>query len=342
MPPNAQPDVALLCNPRAGGRWRILADVLDSDEAKGVHRLVTDDIDDVRLAIAGLGQRVGLLCIYGGDGTIYRVINELLRDRAAAAPRLAFLGGGTMNVTSSWCGMGRSPGENFRQVMRAYRTDRLLWREVPVLAVTQKEQTRYGFTFGIGPVVRVLERYESGSKSRAKAIEIGVKSALAAVTGGARAFRPVVRELEAQITADGKLLPHDRWAAVFANVTGRINPFVEPFTADRARDTFHFLAYAVSSREFAMMAPLLARGMLPIDPKAFLHPVSTWRQGLMALVGKGDMPTDPRYVNQQARHVLMDSAEPHYTIDGEVLASLDRRFDVRLGPVLHVATRRRA
>ncbi len=340
MPVKTHHDVALLCNPQAGGRWRVLADVLDSDEAKGVHRIVTDDIEDVREAIAGLGQRVRLLCIYGGDGTIYRVINELLRDRDAAVPRLAFLGGGTMNVTASWCGMGREPGENFRQVMHAYRADRLFWREVPLLAVTQKAQTRYGFTFGIGPVVRILARWESGPKSRAKAIQIGVKAALAAVTGAPRDFEPVLRELEAQVTADGKLLPYDRWAAVFANVTGTINPFVEPFKAERTRDTFHFLAYAVSSRELAMMAPLLVRGFLPIDPKAFLHPVSTWRQGVMALVGKGGMPTDPRYVNQPAQQLVVASAEPHYTIDGEVLASIDPHFDVRLGPTLHVATLR--
>ena len=131
-------DVALLCNPQAGGRWRVLADVLDSEEAKSAHRIVTDDIEDIREAIASLGQRVQLLCIYGGDGTIYRVLNELLRDPAAPVPRLAFLGGGTMNVTAAWCGMSRSPGENFRRVMRAYRADGLLWREVPLIAVTQK------------------------------------------------------------------------------------------------------------------------------------------------------------------------------------------------------------
>lgn len=58
-------DVVLLCNPQAGGRWRVLADVLDSEEARAVHRIVTDEIDDVRGAISELGPRVTLLCIYG-------------------------------------------------------------------------------------------------------------------------------------------------------------------------------------------------------------------------------------------------------------------------------------
>jgi diacylglycerol kinase family enzyme len=333
-------EVALLCNPRAGGRWRVLADVLDSEEAQGAHRIVTDDIDDVREAIAGLGQRVRLICIYGGDGTIYRVVNELLRNPAQPAPRLALIGGGTMNVTAAWCGMRRSPGENFRQVMRAYLADRLLWREVPLVAVTQKAHTRYGFTVGVGPLVRILERYEAGRKSRVKAVEIGVKSVLGAVSGVPRAYRPVLRELEAQLTVEGQRLPYDRWAAVFANVTGAINPLIEPFNADRTRESFHFLAYAVSAREFAMMAPLLARGLLPIDPKSLLHPVSTWRKALLSLVGRAGLPTDPRYVNRPARQVGIETDEPHYTIDGEVLASLDRRFELRLGPTVHLATLR--
>lgn len=331
-------DVALLCNPTAGGRWRVLADVLDSDEARTAHRIVTDEIEDVREAIAGLGKRVKLVCIYGGDGTIYRVINELLRDPTVTPPRLAFLGGGTMNVTAAWCGMGRAAGENFRQVIRAFIADRLLWREVPLVTVTQKGKTHYGFTFGLGPLVRVLERYEAGHKSRAKAVTVGVKSALAAVSRFSRDYQPVLREMDARITVDGQRLPYERWAALFANVTGVINPFVEPFAADRTLDSFHFLAYAVSSREFAMMAPLLARGRLPIDPRSLLHPISTWRQALLALVGRGGLQADPRYVNHPARHLVIETGEAHYTIDGEVLPSIDERFEVRLGPAVRVAT----
>jgi diacylglycerol kinase family enzyme len=333
-------DIVLLCNPLAGGRWRVLADVLDSDEAKATHRIVTDDIEDVREAIAGLGQRVRLLCIYGGDGTIYRVINELLRDRPAKLPHIALLGGGTMNVTAACLGMRRSPGENFRQVIRAYLADRLLWREVPILAVTQREQVRYGFTFGVGPLVRLLERFEKGQKSRLKALEIALKSTIGVLSGVPRSYQSTLRELEAQLTVDGHHQAHDHWAAVFANTTGAINPFVEPFTAERTRDTLHFLAYAVSSREFAIMAPLLARGLLPIDPRALLHPVSTWRKALLSLLGKDGLPTDPRYVNQTIHHLVLDTAEPHYTLDGEVLTSLDQRFEVQLGPKLQLATLR--
>jgi hypothetical protein len=330
--------VALLCNPQAGGRWRVLADVLDSDEAKSAHRIVTDDIEDVQEAIAGLGQRVKLLCIYGGDGTIHRVINELLRDPSATPPRLALLGGGTMNVSSGWCGMTRSPGDNFRQVMRAYMADRLLWREVPLLAVRQQDRTRYGFTFGAGPIVRILRHYESGRKTHARLAGIVAKSVVGAFGAASRDYRPVLREMDALVHVDGERLGHAQWAALFANVTGVINPFVEPFVGERTRDSFHMLAYAISARELAIMAPLLARALLPIDPRSVLHPVSTWRQAALSLRGKGELPADPRYVNRAARKLEIESTEAHFTIDGEVFPSSDRRLEVSLGPSLHLAT----
>jgi diacylglycerol kinase family enzyme len=329
-------DVVLLCNPQAGGRWKALADVLDSDEATAVRRIVTDEIDDVREAISGLGQRVKLLCIYGGDGTIYRVISELMRY-PGNVPQLALLGGGTMNVTSRWCGMSGSPGDNFRAVMRAYVTDKLLWREVPLLSVRQGEDESFGFTFGVGPLVRILERYESSSKGHLGALALGVKAIAAATTNFPRSYRSLLREMDARIVADGQELPYSRYSAVFANVTGAINPFIEPFLTERTRDSFHFLAYATSSREFAMLAPLLARARPPIDPKALLRPISSWKQVGLSLVGKGELPLDPRYVNHPAQHLTIHTAERHYTIDGELLAMTGPSLEVRLGPALRLA-----
>jgi diacylglycerol kinase family enzyme len=335
---NPGQEVALLCNPRAGGRWRVLADVLDSAEAKAAHRIVTDDIGDIREAISGLGQRVKLLCIYGGDGTIYRVVNELLAHPGGKLPRIALLGGGTMNVTAAWLGMRRSPGENFRQVMRAFQADRLLWRELPVVAVTQGGQTAYGFTFGLGPLIRVVERFEAGTKSKGEALALAARTVASALSSYPRADRSMLEEMTARVTVDGELVPHDRFAALFANVTGVINPMIAPFVGERTRDSFHFLAYATSSREFAMMAPLLARARLPIDPRALLHPVSAWRKALLSVVGRDGLATDPRYLNRPARAAVIETDETHYLIDGEVLRSQGGPFGVRLGPALQLAT----
>jgi diacylglycerol kinase family enzyme len=260
-----------------------------------------------------------------------------MRYPGGTLPRLALLGGGTMNVTARWCGMRGEPGDNFRAVMRSYMADRLLWREVPLLAVRQGEDECYGFTFGAGPLVRILERYESGTKGHLGAIALGVKSITAALTNFPRSYRSVLREMEARILVDGQELPYGRYTAVFANVTGAINPFIEPFLNERTRDSFHFLAYAASTREFAMLAPLLARARPPIDPKALLRPISTWKQVGLSLAGKGELPLDPRYINHPARHLTIYTAERHFTIDGELLPITAPSLEVRLGPALHLA-----
>ena len=339
-------DVVLLCNPRAGGRWRALADVLDSPEAKLARRIVTDEIDDIQRAIADVGQRIKLLCVYGGDGTIQRVIDDLLRPNGDPIetrhlPQLAILGGGTMNVTARWCGMRDEPGDNFRAVMRAYQADRLLYREVPLLAVTMGGKTRYGFTFGAGPLIRILERYESGQKGHLGAVALGLKSVATALIYPVGSYRAMLEEMNGTVTVDGERLPYDRYATLLANVTGAVNPFVEPFVGERTRDSFHFLAYAVSSREFAGLAPMLARAKLPIDPAAvpaaILRPFDGARRLWRSVAGKEHLPADPRYVNRPAQRLILESDERNVTIDGELVPLVDGRAEVALGPTVRLA-----
>jgi diacylglycerol kinase family enzyme len=327
--------VILLCNPRAGGRWKELAGILDHPAAQHVRRIVTDDVDDVREALGGMGRRTDLLCIYGGDGTIFRVLDQLgLRDEIAP-PRIALLGGGTMNVTARALGMRRSPAENFAEVMKRYAADALTWREVPLVEVDAGAGTHVGFTFAIGPLVRLLEAFEGGSKKRWGALALGARSIGEAVLGADRGG--MLAELEARVWADDELLPHERWAAVFANTTGTINPYVRPFVGERGPDRFHFLAYATSARNFALLAPLLARGHLPVDPKALREPLSNLRRALLSLVGRDELPTDPRFINRPARALTIECAEPRFTLDGELLPREAPRIQVRLGPAVRLA-----
>jgi hypothetical protein len=331
-------DVVLLCNPLAGGRWRALADVLDSPEAKEVRRIVTDEIDDVAEALAGVGQRARLLCIYGGDGTIYHVINQLLKNPPERLPQLAFLGGGTMNVTGRLCGMTGSPGDNFRAVVHAFRTDKLAFREVPLVRVQTAQSASYGFTFGIGPLVRLLDRYEHGQKGKLAAVALGARAIASALSPLRGSFGGLLDNMEAEVHADGVRLPFDRYSAVFANTTGTVQRLVHPFSHERRRGSFHFLAYAISARELAMMVPSLIRGRLPIDRRAMLEPQTVLRLIQGAGRGRPDLPTDPRYINHPAEQVRIQTPESVYTLDGEVLqVGSEGLLEVSLGPSLPLA-----
>lgn len=331
-------DVVLLCNPRAGGRWRALAGVLDSPEAKGVRRIVTDHIDDVGAALSAVGQRADLVCIYGGDGTIFHVINELLRLplHGASPPRLFLLGGGTMNVTATKLGMSGTPSDNFRAVLSAYHAGTLRYREIPLLRVRTGATVLYGFTFGMGPLVRLLDRYERGGKGKLAAFGLGIQAIAAALSPVRTSFAPLLDEQQAVVFADGLPVSHSSFAAVFANTTGAVQRLVEPFPGELVGDNFHFLAYAVSSRELAAMVPLLMNGKVPLDFGMLRTPFTTMKALARTLTGRAELPRDPRYTNHPARHLRIETHEPIFTLDGEVLP-VEAPIEVDLGPTLQLA-----
>ncbi len=330
-------DIVIICNPQAGGRWKNLADILDSDEARHVRRIVTDRIGDIGPALADLGQKTQLLCIYGGDGTIQRILDKLFTELQEEQPQLAFIGGGTMNVASRWCGLSSKPGRNFRDIIKAYKSDQLLLKEVPLLEVRQGEELHYGFTFGMGPLVRILDAYENGSKGIPAAMAIAGKSIASTFTGKPEDFQPVLAEMPAEIFLDEERLPYHTWAGAFCNVTGKVHIGVEPFPKPRERETFFTMNYAISRRELALLLPMLVRGHRPIDAKALLQPVTAWKRLAMAYLGKDSFPLDPRYINTTAQRFEIRTTEPIYTVDGEILQSTGEPIYVGLGPTIRVA-----
>ena len=318
----------LLCNPRAGGRWKELAGILDSEEAQYARRIVTDSVEDVALALAELGHEAKLLCIYGGDGTIQRILDRLSPYKHETM-QLALLGGGTMNVTSRWCGFSRYPARNFRYVVRAYRTGQLLTREIPVMEIETGEDFHRGFTFGMGPIVRLLDAYEKGRKGKVAAVGMAARAMAAAWLKRPAAFEPLLAQMEADVELDGEPLGYDRLSALFANVTGQINPGVEPFAQKRTRESFHCAAYAVNAREMATALPLLVRGYLPYGVD-----IASW---LKRTDNAPRVKPDERYVNRTASNLTVRSNEAIYTVDGEILPVRDDVVSVKLGPMLKLA-----
>ncbi len=327
-------EIVLLCNPRAGGRWRELAGILDCEEARNTRRIVTDSVEDVAAALAELESDTKLICIYGGDGTIQRILDRMTAHELEGVS-LALLGGGTMNVTSRWLGMSRKPVSNFRHVIRAYQTGQLLHREIPVLNVSTGGEAYRCFSFGMGPIVRILDAYESGRKGKVAALGIAARAASAALLKWPPAFEKMLEPMKALVKVDGEALPDEDFVAVVANVTGQINPGVEPFSAVRTRDSFHLAAYSVSAREFAAALPMLVRGWLPIDVGELLLKGFGNKETKSKTLG---IPADPRYLNVTAKEIVVESeSETLYTVDGELLES-SGPIKVSVGPTLRLCS----
>ncbi|WP_428262990.1 diacylglycerol kinase family protein [Haliangium sp.] len=336
-------EIVLLCNPRAGGRWKELGKIFDSEEARFARRIVTDSVEDIAPAIASLGQDAKLLCIYGGDGTIQRILDRLSVAMKGKELHLALIGGGTMNVTSRWCGMSGSPADNFGQVVRDYRSGDLLLKEVPLIEVRQDDQVQRGFTFGMGPIVRILDAYERGRKGKAAAAGLALGAVSAVWTGFPRRISELTAPMRARVVLDGEELPYDDFSVLLGNVTGRINPGVAPFVDQRTRNDFYCAAYAVTARELALLLPMVVRGWLPIDRASLLRPRATIRQ-VTNSTRPSDItfPADPRYINRTAHTLEIESDESLYTVDGEVLPSNGSPLHVGLGPHIKLAVSRSA
>ena len=323
----SEAEIVLICNPRAGGRWKELANILDSEEARYARRIVTDSVEDIAMALDDLGNDAKLLCVYGGDGTIQRVLDRLTPDTEETI-QLALLGGGTMNVTSKWLGFSNNPGRNFRYVVKAYRSGELLLRETPVLEIETGAEFHRGFTFGMGPIVRLLDAYENGRKGKIGAIGTAAGAIAAVWLRRPAKYQQLLEQMDAEISLDGERLPYDQFSALFANVTGQINPGVEPFAGERTRDSFHCAAYAVGARELTLALPMLVRGWLPKDVD-----FSGWieRSGRLPKI-----TSDARYVNRAASQLRITSKERLYTVDGEILVTDTGSVSVGLGPMLRL------
>lgn len=324
----AEADIVLVCNPRAGGRWKELAGILDSEEAAFVRRIVTDSVEDIAEALSETSHDAKLLCIYGGDGTIQRILDRLpLVDM-----HLAMLGGGTMNVTSRWCGFSRNPTESFLHVVRGYRSGELMFKEIPLLEVRTGDEVRRGFTFGMGPIIHLLDAYENGSKGKIAAIGTGIRAVSAVWTTWPRAYRDLLALMRAEVRIDGERVPHDEFSAVFANVTGQINPGVEPFVDERSRDAFFCAAMAVSAREFTLAMPMLVRGWMPPDKDALFQP-----HRLLERFKNPALFSDPRYVNKTAKRLEIKTSDKLFTVDGEIMEVQGDAITVDIGPMVRLA-----
>ena len=336
----ADVEIVLLCNPRAGGRWKELGEILDSEEAQDTRRIVTDSVHDLAPALSSLTNEAKLLCIYGGDGTIQRILDRMSLSGLEDI-HLALIGGGTMNVTARWCGMRGSPDENFRSVARAYADGSLLYRQVTLLEVRQKGRRHRGFTFGMGPIVRVLDAYERGRKGKIAAVATGAGTVLAAFTGYPRSLKPLVKNMPADVRLDGERLPDSTFSAIFANITGEINPGVTPFKEGPQRDSFNCAAYSVEPRDFIMAMPMLMRGWLPRRARLRLRWPTPWKteeqDRAESKPSAIPLENDPRYVNRATKALDITTNERLYTVDGELFESSDSEFSVRLGPTIKLA-----
>jgi diacylglycerol kinase (ATP) len=309
------PGIGLITNPRSRVNQR------DPGRARRLSYLVgshgnaeaTQSIDDLyRVCEEFKKERIDVLGISGGDGTMHHTLTAMIRTYGdEPLPPVAILRGGTMNTIARSFGIfGDAPQLTFELVDRHRRglLPTIPWFEREILQVGDA----YGFIFGNGIIYNFLnEYYASGNPSPGTAAQLILRAAGSTMVRGPLARR-IYKRFHARVVADG-----DRWACedfvtVAAAVVEQIGLGFKPFyRANDAGDAFALLGIHTDAVGFVSELPNI-------------------------LAGK-PMRRD-KVIDQAARHVVFEADEPlEYIIDGDTYVQEPGRagsLTLRVGPKL--------
>ncbi|MDO8527645.1 MAG: diacylglycerol kinase family protein [Deltaproteobacteria bacterium] len=269
----------------------------------------TKDISDVeRLALEFKERDVEILGISGGDGTYQKTLTTLVKIYAEKPlPKIALLGGGTMNNVVGCMGIEGSPETILSRLIYKYHQDApFKMVACPLLKVNDI----YGFLFGNGIVYRFLcdfNRVEEPTHwTAARMLLSETVNALLHTRRGAE----ICQRIDADIFVDGKQWPFKNYVTVFAGTVETLGlGFKALYRARSEPGKFQIVSFSLPPRQVIWSFPklLLAR---PIQSENWL--------------------------DNMASEVKIVTKEPHgYMLDGELYPPTTE-INVSLGPTLQL------
>jgi len=172
-------------------------------------------------------ERIDVLGISGGDGTLHHTLTAMIRAYGPdPLPPVAILRGGTMNTVATSFGIrGQTPRLLFELIDKHSRGLPFDTFSTPLLRVGDA----FGFIFGNGLIYNFLEAYyETGDPSPAVAARLLAAGSASALVGGALARR-LYRRVHAQVTVDGEVWARQDFGVIAAAVVEQIGLGFRPF-----------------------------------------------------------------------------------------------------------------
>lgn len=314
--------LGLLSNRRAGLRGGSLATLAPLlAQAPEVVHIVTESREQLPDALARFAEQdVQVLAVNGGDGSLQRVLTELLRRSSRdRLPAIAPLSGGRTNMSAADIGSAKTPAAGLTALLRAWRSNALAERMVarPVLRLDAGAgvNEQYGLFFGSGVIQRALA-FKHGLYPRRRlqglfGAGLFLAGAVLAAARGPRTGMFGPDDIGLTFGDAGDSVEHGEthpFQLVMATTLTRLLLRVQPFWG---RENAHLRCTAVSARA-------------PRSPRA------VWRivRGLPPPFGP-DSGYESRNVERMSLRMNCG-----FTIDGEL-------FDPQPGRILHLSTDRR-
>jgi diacylglycerol kinase family enzyme len=258
------PGIGLITNPRSRASLR------DPSRARKLGYLIgshgtaeaTRSLDDLyRVCDEFKRERVDVLGIAGGDGTLHHTLTAMIQTYGdQPLPPVAILRGGTMNTVANSLGVKGKTGQLLFELVDKQR--RGLLGEVPLLSRRLlKVGDRYGFIFGNGIIYNFLhEYYSTGRPSPSTAARL-ISRAAASVLVNGRLARRICRRFRARVTADGETWACEDFITVTAAVVEQIGLGFRPFyRCCEHGDTFAVLGIHTSAFGVVAELPHILKG----------------------------------------------------------------------------------
>ena len=213
-------------------------------------------------------SRIATLVIDGGDGTLHHTLSAFIPVyREADLPPIGLLRGGTMNTIASSLGIKGSSEGFLQRIVSTIKG----WASLELVrANTLRVNNRYGFIFGLGFPVNLLDAYYRGKgRGRWKTIRVLVtilSSTLEKEGARANFFQP----FEADIWLDGEKLPIERYTAILGSTVKGVGLGFKPTRrAGEKEGLFQILCLDMGPRRMGLSALKVLLGMELRDEKLF-------------------------------------------------------------------------
>ncbi len=269
--------IGVLNNLRAGRNQRRVARMLSFlRECPEIPHVETESGEHVQEALAMLAkQDIDILAVNGGDGTLQRVLTEVVGNEVfGRVPSIVPLRGGRTNMIALDIGSHRNPVAGLAALRESIRRNtslngRMVERPVLCMELEPDGMTHYGMSFSVGLLPRAIElTHRMFPEGRAQGV-FG-----SAVVAGGLVLRAAFGKLDGilqpdpmEIMLDGRPLAAKEFLVMLVTTLDRFFFQLHPFWG-RETGSVRFMAVAAG----AVLSPLALPRILYGRPPAWITP----------------------------------------------------------------------
>jgi hypothetical protein len=230
--------IGVLNNLRAGRSRRQVTRIVEFLRAyPGVSHVETPTGEVVPDALSRFARDgVDVLVVQGGDGTLARVLTEVLEHGAFyEPPMIAPLRGGRTNMTALDVGTQRDPvralATLFQSIRNGSLASRVVTRPVIRMEIPHEGFVQHGMFFGVGVIHRAIELvHESFPRGRSQGVfGAGIVTSALVARAALVGAKGILDPDKIQIKLDGTPHPTDAFQLVIASTLDRLFLRMRPF-----------------------------------------------------------------------------------------------------------------